>query len=144
MATHGCEPALPSLVLDPLGGSMPLHRQLYQELGPAQAGPPSRSIIERFRERVGFGNEVSSASGWHVPSVSPRYGVLHPELCSISRSWGGKLHTVRAPVGGPKMFNDPSTHWTMRVLRSRLKKGVEVWFASELFKQLSTGSSERP
>jgi hypothetical protein len=63
---HGCESPSPSLVVDPLGGSMPLHRQLYQKLGPAQAGPPSRSFIERLRERVGFSDEVSSTSGRHV------------------------------------------------------------------------------
>jgi hypothetical protein len=115
---HGCESPSPSLVVDPLGGSMPLHRQLYQKLGPAQAGPPSRSVIERLRERVGFGDEVSRTSGRHVPSVSPRPGGATPMGSGSQASRLAKtrpslqrlplhLHATRSPTRGCPPCEDP-------------------------------------
>ncbi len=63
---HGLEPPASTVVVELLGRSMSLQRQLHQELGTTRAGPPRRSSVEGLCQIICLGHEVSWTSGRHA------------------------------------------------------------------------------
>ena len=67
---------------------------------PGEEPAPGEQSCKNGRKVVGRGNMLMDARAAQTGPFTTQSGrpwEPEAELCSISRSWGGKLHTVRAP-----------------------------------------------